>query len=54
LGPVAVRVSGLVGGLGFYVGGWGYGDVQSEALELAEVGVNLAVAVGLAAWDGGW
>jgi hypothetical protein len=47
LGPVAVRVSGPGRRVGV-LGGWGDGDVQSEGLELEEVGVNLAVAVGLA------
>jgi hypothetical protein len=38
---------GLVSG-GWVLGGRGYGDVEVEGLELAEVGADLAVAVGLA------
>jgi hypothetical protein len=44
---VALGGTGLVSG-GWVLGGGGDGDVEAEGLELAEVGLDLAVAVGFA------
>ena len=42
-----MRVAGLVSGFRV-LGGGGDGDVEAEGLELAQVGADRAVAVGLA------
>ena len=45
---MALRAAGLAGGVWGLGGGGGDGDLDAEGAELAEVGLDLAVAVALA------